>query len=193
MPKPKGSLWTKMVFDKLQTEGDTIVTHGEREATRAEFWQARAFTAILRAEQEQYEAHSLKLETQGDGQLRTKIASSSLMLAAEVEPAEYEPIIKRRYKAVCGSLLWLARFCHCEMACAVSFCCRVMARPSEEAWKCCMQIIAWLRDNKHIGVKFSSDNNEHGLVATSDASNKIDPHDKKCQASHTIHTLYRYN
>lgn len=75
---------------------------------------------------------------------------------------------------------------HFEIACAVSFCCRVMAKPSEEAWNCCMQIIAWLRDHKDIGIKFRSDATQHGLVATSDASNRKDPKDHKCQGSHTI-------
>jgi len=45
--------------------------------------------------------------------------------------------------------------------------------PHEKAWKACMQIIAWLRDHKHLGIKFTSNRNAHGLdtlVATSDAS-----------------------
>lgn len=117
----------------------------------------------------------------------TPIPPGTFLTAAhDVEPEEYKEIEKKGYKAVCGSLLWLARFCHCEIACAVSLCCRVMGKPTREAWNCCMQIIAWLRDNKTIGVKFSASNNEHGLVCTSDASNKPDPKDLKCQGSHTI-------
>jgi len=49
-----------------------------------------------------------------------------------------------------------------------------------------MQIVAWLRDHKHIGVKYTSNRDEHGLVVTSDASNKGDPKDSKVMASHTI-------
>jgi hypothetical protein len=49
-----------------------------------------------------------------------------------------------------------------------------------------MQMIAWLRDHKNLGIKFSSNRDEHGLVCTSDASNKGDPKDSKVMASHTI-------
>mgnify|MGYP002630094516 CR=1 FL=1 len=103
-----------------------------------------------------------------------------------VSEEEYTRVAKRGYKAVCGSLLWVARFCHCEIASSVSMCCRVMMKPSEEAWKACMQMIAWLRDHKNIGIKYSSDRNEHGFVCTSDASNKGDPKDSKCMGSHTV-------
>ena len=103
-----------------------------------------------------------------------------------VSEEEYTRVSKRGYKAVCGSLLWVARFCHCEIASSVSMCCRVMMKPHERAWKACMQIIAWLRDHKHLGVKFTSNRNEHGFVATSDASNKGDPITSKVMGSHTI-------
>ena len=103
-----------------------------------------------------------------------------------VSEEEYTRVANRGYKAVCGSLLWVARFCHCEIASAVSMCCRVMMKPHEAAWKACMQMIAWLRDHKNLGIKFSSNRDEHGLVCTSDASNKGDPKDSKVMASHTI-------
>ena len=104
----------------------------------------------------------------------------------EVDEAESKRVSDRGYKAVCGSLLWVARFCHCEIASSVSMCCRLMMKPTEVAWSACMQIVAWLRDHKHIGVKYTSNRDEHGLVVTSDASNKGDPKDSKVMASHTI-------
>ena len=68
-------------------------------------------------------------------------------------------------------------------------CCRVMQKPSELAWNATMQIIAWLRDHKEIGIKFKSDETEHGLVSTTDASFKGDPKDAKCMACQTIHWM----
>ena len=44
-----------------------------------------------------------------------------------------------------------------------------------------MQMVAWRRDHKARGMRFRSDNNEHGLVASCDASNKTDKHDSKCK------------
>ena len=49
-----------------------------------------------------------------------------------------------------------------------------------------MQMVAWRRDHKARGMRFRSDNNEHGLVASCDASNKTDKHDSKCQRSDVI-------
>jgi site-specific DNA-cytosine methylase len=102
---------------------------------------------------------------------------------------EYKAVDKRGYKAVCGSLLWVSRFCHPEISAGVSMCCRVMQKPSELAWNATMQIIAWLRDHKEIGIKFKSDETEHGLVSTTDASFKGDPKDAKCMACQTIHWM----
>ena len=117
----------------------------------------------------------------------TPIPPRTFFSAADpVDEEEAKRVSARGYKAVCGSLLWVARFCHCEIASAVSMCCRVMVKPTEEAWKCAMQIVAWLRDHKKLGVKFTSNRDEHGLVVTSDASNKGDPASSKVMASHTI-------
>ena len=53
-----------------------------------------------------------------------------------------------------------------------------------------MQMIAWLRDHKTMGVRYASDNTDHGLVASCDASNKPDPHYAKCQRSYGIGTQW---
>ena len=44
-----------------------------------------------------------------------------------------------------------------------------------------MQMVAWLRDHKKVGMRFRSDATEHGMVSSSDASNLGDPKDQRCQ------------
>ena len=109
-----------------------------------------------------------------------------LSLADEISDAEAEEVSKLGYKAVCGSLIWVSRFAHKEISEGISVACRVMSRPSRKAWKHCMQMCAWLRDNKRRGMRFRSDYAEHGLVASCDASNKPDKHDSRCQRSDVV-------
>lgn len=47
-------------------------------------------------------------------------------------------------------------------------------------------MVAWLRDNKTRGMRFSSDNNAHGMVCSSDASNNPDKKDGCCQHCHAL-------
>ena len=112
-----------------------------------------------------------------------------LSLTDEVPEKEWKAVVARGYKGVCGSLIWVSRFAHKEISEGISVACRVMSKPSEKAWKHCMQMIAWLRDNKRRGMRFCSDNNEHGLVSTCDASNKADPKDSKCQHCNVLQWL----
>ena len=110
-----------------------------------------------------------------------------LSLNDQVTDIETAAVSKRGYKALVGSLLWVSRFCHKELAVGVSLACRVMSRPSELAWKNCMQMLAWLRAHRHRGIEFRSDETVHGLVATTDASNKPDPKDSRCQGGYDVH------
>ena len=95
--------------------------------------------------------------------------------------AEWKEVEKRGYKAICGSLIWVSRFTHREISYGISMCCRVMSKPSYRAWNCCMQMVAWLRDHKKMGMRFRSDATEHGMVSSCDASNLGDPKDQRCQ------------
>ena len=106
---------------------------------------------------------------------------SPLSLADDTPEAEWKEVEKRGYKAICGSLIWVSRFTHREISYGISMCCRVMSKPSYRAWNCCMQMVAWLRDHKTVGMRFRSDETEHGLVSTCDASNKADLKDSRCQ------------
>ena len=109
-----------------------------------------------------------------------------LSLTDEISDTEAKTVMKRGYKALCGSLLWPSRFTHKEISQGISQCCRVMSRPSEKAWKHAIQMLAWLRDHRLVGMTFSSDNDSHGLVCMSDASNKPDPKDSRCQHCHVV-------
>ena len=104
-----------------------------------------------------------------------------LSLADGTPEAEWKEVDKRGYKAICGSLIWVSRFTHREISYGISMCCRVMSKPSYRAWNCCMQMVAWLRDHKTVGMRFRSDEMQHGLVSSCDASNKQDQHDSRCQ------------
>ncbi len=109
-----------------------------------------------------------------------------LTLDEYVSEEETKAVSEMGYKGICGSLIWVMRFTHNEIAFAVSMCCRVMSRPSRKAWAFAMQILAWLRDHKTRGKRFRSDYDEHGLVASVDASFKPDPKDGRCQHSHVV-------
>jgi hypothetical protein len=76
--------------------------------------------------------------------------------------------------------MWAVRQCYPGGKVAVSMMCRVMAKPSWNAFGEAMNLIAWLFQNRTIGIKFSKCGNTTpiGLV---DASNKPDPSDGKAQ------------
>ena len=106
----------------------------------------------------------------------------------EASEEEVKAIMGKGYKTVCGSLIWPSRFAHKEISAGISVACtsRVMSKPSRKAWNHCMQMVAWLRGHKDRGMRFRSDADEHGLVASCDATNKTDPKDSKCQHSHVV-------
>ena len=94
--------------------------------------------------------------------------------------AENRSVLDRGYMKAVGMILWAARNVFLECLVGVSFLCRVMSSPCENAWLCAMHMIKWIYQNRNRGLKFSSEGNVCP-VAFSDASNKSDPHDGKCQ------------
>jgi hypothetical protein len=70
---------------------------------------------------------------------------------------------KMGYLNAAGMLLWCARQCYPEIAFAVSQICSVMSKPSEAAWHAAMRVIAWLRNNKSRGIKYSSNGNDRPI------------------------------
>ena len=110
-----------------------------------------------------------------------------LSVEDDVPEEESKAVQDRGYKAICGNLIWVSRFAHKEIAQGISVACRVMSKPSEKAWRHCMQMVAWLKAHKKRGVRFTSNADEHGLMAVCDASNKPDPKDGKCQHGNAVH------
>jgi len=77
-------------------------------------------------------------------------------------------------------LLWAARGTYPECLQGTSLMGRVMARPTEEAWKAAVWMLTYINQHKNRGIRFSSKGNSAPIVY-SDASNKADPTDSKCQ------------
>ena len=93
---------------------------------------------------------------------------------------EAKRVLQRGYQRVIGCLLWVARNVFCMCLTGVSMLCRVMSRPSELAWSAAIHMMAWLRENKEIGIRFSHEGNMSPINFV-DASNKPDPSDGKAQ------------
>ena len=79
-----------------------------------------------------------------------------------------------------GMIMWAARNVYMECLLGVSQLCRLMAKPTEEAWAAAMHMIKWMQREKNRGLCFSSAGNREP-IAFSDASNKADPIDGCCQ------------
>ena len=101
-------------------------------------------------------------------------------LDKSVTDDEAKRVLERGYQNAIGCLLWIARNVFCMCLVGVSMLCRVMSRPSELAWNAAMHMIAWLRDNKNMGIRFSHQGNSQPICFV-DASNKPDPSDGKAQ------------
>ena len=93
---------------------------------------------------------------------------------------ESKRVLARGYQRVMGCLLWIARNVYCMCLTGVSMLCRVMSRPSELAWTAAMHMVAWLRDHRELGIRFSHKGN-YSPINFVDASNKPDPADGKAQ------------
>ena len=136
-----------------------------------------------------YREH-LELEGWGKKTPETPVPKGEWLSVADNTPEEEsKAVLAKGYKGACGSILWVARFAHKELSEGISVACRVMSKPSHRAWSHLMQMIAWLRDHKGRGMRYSSDNTEHGLVSSCDSSNKPDPKDSKCQHCNVVQFL----
>ena len=93
---------------------------------------------------------------------------------------ESKRVLARGYQKAIGCLLWIARNVFPMCLVGVSMLCRVMSRPSELAWGAAMHMIAWLRENKQLGLRYTHKGNKSPICFV-DASNKPDPSDGKAQ------------
>jgi hypothetical protein len=77
-------------------------------------------------------------------------------------------------------LMWAVRQCYPGGKVAVSMLCRVMARPHWAAFGAAMHLIAWLYQERTLGIKGFHCNNTIPIMMV-DASNKPVPSDGKAQ------------
>lgn len=98
----------------------------------------------------------------------------------QVPPEESKAVLDAGFQCAMGMLLWAARRVYSACRVGVSMLCRVMSKPSWRAFYAAMQMIRWIYERRHYGLKFTKDvcPIPLGLV---DASNKPDPKDGKCQ------------
>lgn len=110
-----------------------------------------------------------------------------VILSKANEPAEgeVERNIKKGYQRLVGSLLWCVRHCFPICAYGCSQLCKLMATPTDDAWRCALHMLMYLHQNRRRGIRFCEGDGEP--VAFVDASNRDDPHDGRTQYGYSIH------
>ena len=108
-----------------------------------------------------------------------------ISMSDKVSDEEAREVLAAGYQTAMGMLLWAARRCYPGSRLGVSLCCRVMSRPSWKAFHAAMHMIAWINQNKTVGIVFTAGVNWLPLGFV-DASNKPDRHDGKCQYGYVI-------
>jgi hypothetical protein len=101
-----------------------------------------------------------------------------LSMKFEGDVAEHDRVLKRGYQSAVGMLLWATRCVYTSALYTTGQLCKLMSKPTEEAWEVAMHLIAWMYQNKSEGITFRSDGN-HIPFLMSDATNKGDPKDSK--------------
>ena len=80
------------------------------------------------------------------------------------DPAESKEVLDLGYQRAVGMILWAQRGVYPECAYGMNQLCRFMASPTREAWKAAMYMMAYMRDHKDKGIKFTSDGNIEPIV-----------------------------
>jgi len=101
------------------------------------------------------------------------------------EEGEVARNIKRGYQRLVGSLLWCVRHVFPICAYGCSQLCKLMATPTDHAWKCALHMLKYIDQHKERGIKFSETDDEP--CAFVDASNRDDPQDGRTQYGYIIH------
>ena len=98
----------------------------------------------------------------------------NLLLSLENESTveEHKRVLARGYQSAVGMCLWAARCIKPECLYTMGQLCKVMSKPTEEAWKAVMHLIAYMYQHRHEGITFSSNGNHIPFFMT-DASNKV--------------------
>ena len=93
-------------------------------------------------------------------------------------------VLNKGYQRLFGMLLWAARGTFPECLLGTSILGRMMSAPTDEAWTAAVWMMNYMYQHRNRGIKFSSKGNQEPVVY-SDASNKADPTDSKCQYGYT--------
>jgi hypothetical protein len=86
-----------------------------------------------------------------------------------VDEDEMKRVLDRGWMRLVGMCLWASRNVFVECAYGTSLMCSVMSKPSEKSWRAGMHMLAWYRQNRLRGIKFSSKGN-NVPIAFSDSS-----------------------
>ena len=101
------------------------------------------------------------------------------------EVSESKSVLKLGYQSLVGSLLWACRNCYPELGCGVNLLCRMMSRPTIEAWECGLHVLHYLYGQRHRGIRFRSDGNDVPICYY-DSSARGDYADSKSQYGHVV-------
>ena len=95
----------------------------------------------------------------------------NLLLSLENESTvdEHKRVLARGYQSAVGMCLWAARCIKPECLYTMGQLCKVMSKPTKEAWKAVMHLIAYMYQHRHEGITFSSNGNHIPFFMT-DAS-----------------------
>ena len=176
--------WTVKEVDPMYMLGVQHVLTIERDIWRMEHKMPLYIDGMVKTWQEW-----LEIAGWGSTDPKTPAPSKGILTMHDphmlVTPEESQVVLKRGYMNLAGGLVWPIKNCFDECHFAISNITTVMSKPSEEAWKYSMHVLAWLRAHKNRGKLFSSDGNREPIACV-DASLDVDLHDGRVRAGHDI-------
>lgn len=91
------------------------------------------------------------------------------------------------YREVVGSLLYLSTKTRPDIAYGVNFCSRYVEQPTQERIRDVKHILKYLNGNKHLGIKYKSNDKTNLLQAYCDADYAGDPETRKSTTGYIIY------
>lgn len=101
-----------------------------------------------------------------------------LSLTNDSIQAEHKRVLERGYQRAVGMLLWAGGGVYPECLYTTGQLCKVMSKPTEQAWKTATKLIAYMHEHKAAGITYHSNGNRIPFLML-DASNKGGPSDSK--------------
>ena len=71
------------------------------------------------------------------------------LLQPDSSEEEHKRVLDRGYQKAVGCILWAARNVFPQTLYTVGQLCKVMSKPTEEAWSVAMQLIGWMHAHRH--------------------------------------------